>query len=197
MAECSIFNKDFYSDSKSKVFSFKKVQNLIPAFNSAESGVWHPIVIKNEDSSAKFCDPLVEAGLDNITAFSPCNCADNQIAAVNSAFYRDTKTANLNCDYCGDHTVEWQLYDVNGASSADVLGDEGKFQADCCGGGCDVRFKNDDFLPKIPLLNQSYMSGFYDFKNLTEKFPACSNPGLGFDGFITADKFDSFSLFFK
>lgn len=196
MNVCTIFNKSLRSDASGSptidTTAINIIRGLIEPLTSSNSGIWYPLVIKSNNNKAKFCDPLVEVSLSSVDAFNPCNCNNNQISNLETNFYNDTKTSNLDCNYCGNYSTNWELYDYDGSSSSDVLGNAGIFNNDCCGGACDVKFKNDDFLPKVPLLNQCYLSGFYDFKHL-KQFPACSNPGLGFERFITIDNFSSIS----
>jgi hypothetical protein len=149
------------------------------------------LVIDGEQNNrTDYCDPLIQAGLDNVSSFDPCNCADNQIASVGGGFYQNYKESDLDTAYCGTYSKEWKLYDAStGESSADVL-TNGTFTNTCTDGACDVRFKVDDFIAKVPVLNQSYVSGFYDFKHL-EQFPACTNAGIGFERFIEYTSMDT------
>jgi len=185
MSICTIFNKSLRDDAAgTPTTNLSKLNSIIPDFDLITSGIWKPLVIYQSSNQAKYCDPLIQAGLDNVSSFDPCNCSDAQISSVGAGFYRDYKESNLDSSYCGTYSKEWKLYDADsGESSEDVLGQNGVFTADCAGGACDVRFKVDDFIAKVPVLNQSYISGFYDFKHL-QQFPACTNEGLGFERFI-------------
>jgi hypothetical protein len=195
MNGCTLFNKSIQQDTKNNpTVKLDFIQRLLEPFSTQDSGLWQPIVIKSDNNEAEYCEPLIQAGLSKIDKFDPCNCNSNQVVSQGVGFYSDTKTANLNCEYCGNYTATWKLYDTTDNNSEQVLGPNGIFSADCCGGACDVRFKNDDFLPKLPLLNQTYLSGFYDFKHLEEKFPACSNPGLGVEQFISFNEFSDLTI---
>ena len=195
MSICTIFNKALKDDAEgTPSINTRFLKNIIPGYNPDELGLWHPIVIYKKDNLSKYCDPLIQAGLDNVTSLDPCNCSDGQIASVGGGFYENYKEADLDSSYCGDYKASWKLYDAStGESSESVLGDKGVFESSCASGACDVRFKVDDFIAKVPVLNQSYVSGFFDFKHL-EQFPACTNEGLGFERFIeysSLDKIDS------
>ena len=185
MSICTIFNKSLRNDAAGDPsIDTRSLEDIIPVYDPSISGIWKPLVIFPSKNKAQYCDPLIQAGLDNVSAFDPCNCSDGQISSVGAGFYTDFKESNLDTAYCGDYETEWRLYDAGtGESSEDVLGGAGVFTANCASGACDVRFKVDDFIAKVPVLNQSYISGFYDFKHL-QQFPACTNEGLGFERFI-------------
>ena len=191
MAACTIYNKTLRDDAEgSPNIDLRGLRQHIPAYNAETAGLWHPIVIYETNNRAKYCDPLIQAGLDNVSSFDPCNCADNQIASVGGGFYSNYKESDLNTAYCGTYSKEWSLYDAStGESSADVLSN-GTFTNSCTDGACDTRFKVDDFIAKVPVLNQSYVSGFYDFKHL-QQFPACTNAGIGFERFIEYTSMDT------
>jgi hypothetical protein len=195
MNACTLFSKPIRADAtNSPTIKLSFLQQLLDPFSAEDSGIWKPIVIKTANNKAEYCEPFVQAGLSKINKFDPCNCNSDQVVSEGDSFYNDTKTANLTCDYCGTYTATWKLYDTQENNSQDILGNNGVFSANCCGGACDVRFKNDDFLPKLPLLNQTYLSGFYDFKHLDTKFPACSNPGLGVEDFISFNQFSDLTI---
>jgi hypothetical protein len=196
MNACTLFNQAINNDVAGTAdININFLKQLLDPYSTSDSGIWRPLIIKQSSNKAEYCDPLIQAGLSKLDIFDPCNCSPSQISSEGAGFYQDTKTANLDCSYCGDYTATWKLYDINGDNSENVLGPNGVFSADCCGGACDVRFKNDDFLPKLPVLNQTYLSGFYDFKHhLTHKFPACTNPGLGFERFISFSTFNDLNV---
>lgn len=188
MSKCNIYSQNFESDvNRSTMFvDISKLRRILSGYNPVLSGIWQPIVITPSNTNIDHVDPLVEAGLGQLDAFSPCNCQDSQIESLNAGFYQDSAASSLDCEYCGSHTAEWNLYDSDGNSSADFSVGAGGFSANCCNGACDVRMQNDDFITKVPLLHHGYISGFYDFKHL-KQFPACSNPGLGFEEMIKCD----------
>ena len=177
---CSIFNKPLLLDTKninSGTIDLEWLKNLIPEYDESVSGVWQPIWIDAGQSQIRYSEPLMRARTGPVTSFSPCNCSDANLD-------QDTLDEQIDsyniCDYCGDYTVNWKLYDRQDNSSPR------SYSASCCNGACDTRSLVDDFIPKIPLLNQSYLTGVYDSKYHKE-FPACNNPGLGKERFITID----------
>ena len=183
---CSVFNKDFIEDINWNTINvdISFLKNLIDQSKAqANSGIWIPVYIDSNNNNSKYAEPLIQASPSYVEPFNPCSCSDSQIFSIGRTYYENNRDVDLNCDYCGSYSQEWRLYDDKGTSSEDVLGQDGIFTSDCCGGACDIKLKTDDFLPKIPVLNQTYISGFYDFKYLKE-FPACSSPGLGKEFFI-------------
>ena len=161
MSKCNIYSQNFESDiNRSTMFvDISKLRRILSAYNPVLSGIWQPIVITPSNTNIDNVDPLVEAGLGQLDAFSPCNCQDSQIESLNAGFYQDSAASSLDCEYCGAHTAEWNLYDSDGNSSADFSVGAGGFSANCCNGACDVRMQNDDFITKVPLLHHGYISG--------------------------------------
>lgn len=182
MSDCAIFNKtlvlDANLDANDIVIDISKLRGLLGEFDPDQSGLWQPIVIKQASSNAQYCQPLVMAGLGASSSFAPCDCSDTELDTVTGDQLGAFQDSNLSCDYCGDSSVAtWNLIDQDGEKSPDLKA------GGCCSGACDTRMKRDDYLPKIPILNQSYITGFLDFKYMSQ-FPACDNPGLGFERFI-------------
>ena len=171
---CKIFNSDLLSDVKnlqdsSIIINTTWLNSVIPPYNPATSGIWQPIWVTDKGD---YGVPLMKARVGSASIYDPCDCNDESIIS------QDIDDYNI-CDYCGDsYTVEWSLSDNSGNISPRT------YDATCCSGACDIQYKSDDFVPKIPVLNQSYITGIYDFKNKKE-FPACSNPGLGKERFVT------------
>lgn len=160
---CEIFTKTLLQDANLNNASIDTsfVQNLIQSYSDSISGIWLPLVITPGKSEVYNCELLAAANTEHVNKFNPCNCNNNQIFGV----YYDVLESSipdptLECEYC------------NTCNNP------------CGNGGCDVRFLADDYIPKIPYLNQGYISGFNDFKHL-KQFPSCSNPGLGKEGFIS------------
>lgn len=171
---CKIFSSDLISDIKNLNdtninINLGWLKSLIPAYNPVDSGIWLPLIVSS--SFGEYGSPLMKARTGSSSLYSPCNCNDEAIISQAIDDY------NI-CDYCGDYSVEWNLTDNSGNASPR------KYDATCCSGACDVQMHSDDYVPKIPVLNQSYITGIYDFKYKKE-FPACSNPGLGKERFIT------------
>ena len=183
MGDCAVFNKslvlDANLDAANISIDISKIRSLIGDYETETSGLWQPIIISTSQSSAIYCEPLIMAGLGTASSFSPCNCSDAGLNNVTDSQFEDFQDSSLSCNYCGDSSVEsWNLVDANGEKSSDLKA------GGCCSGACDIRMKKDDYIPKIPVLNHSYISGFLDFKYMSE-FPACTNAGLGFEKFIT------------
>jgi hypothetical protein len=185
MADCSIFNKPLVLDVNNIEeidisTSLTWLRSIIPSYDVNFSGIWKPVFINGTQSTAEYGDPLIKARTGPTSSFSPCNCSDTSINPVSI----DEEITEYNiCDYCGDYSTNWRLYDNKKNASPR------EYTANCCGGACDVRFKTDDYLPKIPALNQAYLTGVNDFKYHSQ-FPACSNPGLGKESFITISSSD-------
>jgi hypothetical protein len=182
MADCSIFNKPLVLDidnpeTVGMSTSLRWLRSVIPAYDANFSGIWRPVFINAEQSETNYSDPLMKARTGPTPSFSPCNCSDS---SINQSSIDEEITEYNICDYCGTYSTGWRLYDRDGNASPR------EYNADCCGGACDVRFKVDDYLPKIPVLNQAYLTGVNDFKYHSQ-FPACSNPGLGKDRFIAVE----------
>lgn len=183
MSDCTIFNKTLILDanlnSSDIEIDLSKIRNLLGEFDAAKSGLWQPIIIYKTNSSAQYCQPLIMAGLGASSVFNPCNCSDSELDTEKVDQLGAFQDSSLSCDYCGEFApTPWNLIDNQGELSPDLQAHG------CCSGACDTRMKRDDYLPKIPVLNQSYMTGFLDFKYMSQ-FPACDNPGLGFERFIT------------
>ena len=185
MADCSIFNKPLVLDidnpeTVDMVDSLEWLRSIIPSYDADFSGIWRPVFINGDQSTTEYGDTLMKARTGPTSSFSPCNCSDSSINPVGI----DEEITEYNiCDYCGDYSTYWKLYDNKKNASPR------EYTANCCGGACDVRFKTDDYLPKIPVLNQAYLTGVNDFKYHSQ-FPACSNPGLGKERFITVKSQD-------
>lgn len=191
--DCNIFNKDLLSDINwdSVNINLDFLDRLIDKNKAVSNrGVWIPVFITQSSNQSKYGEPLLQSSTSYVEPFNPCNCNDSQIFSIGRTYYDKNRDVDLNCTYCGNYSQEWRLYDDKGTSSEDVLGSAGVFTSDCCGGACDIKLRTDDFLPKVPVLNQVYISGFYDFKHL-KQFPACANPGLGKEAFITAKGFNN------
>ena len=181
---CTIFDKPLILDAdlNSATVDISKLRVLLGNFDTTTSGLWQPIVIKPVQSNARYCEPLYMAGSGLASAFSPCNCNDNSLDIITDNQMDAFQDSTLNCSYCGAPTAEsWYLEDQenNTYGPIPITG--------CCDGACDVRMKRDDYIPKIRVLDQSYISGFLDWK-YHQQFPACNNPGLGFEKFITIPK---------
>lgn len=191
MSCCSIFDKTLLLDAdiSSASIDLEGIRRLIPDMVLATSGLWHPIVVthshmNSEPLKAKYCEPLIFGGTKIVSPFNPCNCDDSSIGFSSVETSNISSDSNLSCSYCFPNISSWNLKDSDGNSSPNIP------VTDCCAGACDVRMKRDDYIPKIPVLNQTYLSGFLDFKYLAQ-FPACTNPGLGFERIITINTMSS------
>ena len=186
MSCCNIYNRPLlfdvnYNDAS---IDISRLRSLIPPFNAETSGIWLPIIVKPTNSNLTKADILSQAGSSVTSSFDPFNCApepDN---------YDILETDNnLICNYCdttSSYSKSWQLRDTN--NNVRQITVNGQLQdqyitSNCCNGACDTMMKKDDYLPKIPTLNQNRINQLYDFKHL-QQLPATNNPGLGFQHFI-------------
>jgi hypothetical protein len=187
MSCCTIYKKPFLFDiDYNQVdINLSTLSQLIPPFDPDTSGIWRPIIIQS--GNAHYVDPLIRANNSVITSFDPLNC----IPSTAKNYTELESDPSVNCTYCSmiqpsNYTKPWQLKDTAG-NTRKVNSDAGLIDAyitsDCCNGACDTRMKVDDYLPKIPVINQNYLTSFYDFKYLKE-FPATNNPGLGYESFV-------------
>jgi hypothetical protein len=176
---CYIYNKSFLSDVtdvNKATINLSWLKSLIPSYSTVTgySGIWQPIFISGT-SLASSGLPLMLPKTHPVSKFAPCSCIDAQIDPEQI----DSSANEINlCKYCGNYEVAWKLYDSNGNQS--TLSHTGN----CCSGACDTMLKSDDYLQKIPVLNQSYLTGIYDYKH-QKQFPACTNPGIGKESFIS------------
>lgn len=176
---CEIFDKDLISDvidldGPSIAMNLSWLRELIGA-GPHLSGVWRPVYTYPNQNNV-LVSPLMSARTRGASFFTPCDCSDSSINM--DPITEQIEESSL-CSYCGDYAVQWRLYDINGASSPRA------HSGTCCSGACDVRFKTDDYLPKIPVLNHAYITGVADFK-YKQEFPACNNPAsLGYAGFVS------------
>jgi hypothetical protein len=200
---CNIYKKPllFDIDYNECNIDIAKLQSLIPAFDTETSGLWRPVIIKRSNSNTNKVDPLIKA--DNLvpkTIFDPLNC----IPESTKNYDELEKDPTINCSYCSAlepsnySSKPWSLKDTEGNTrniQTETSPSLATMISDCCTGACDTRMKTDDYLPKIPVINQNYLTSFYDFKYL-KQFPATNNPGLGFEDFIKLDpnKMRSFEL---
>lgn len=186
MSCCNIYNRPllFDTDYSNASIDIDKLSSLIPSFNVDTSGIWLPIIIKPTDSTLSKTDILFQAGSSVSSSFDPFNCS-----ALPDNYDTLETDNNLICNYCDTtslYSKNWQLRDAdNNVRKITVNGQlEPQYvTSNCCNGACDTMMKKDDYLPKIPTLNQINSTEFYDFKHL-QQFPATNNPGLGFQHFI-------------
>lgn len=178
MSCCSIFNKSFLSDADftTAVIDITSLTTLLSPFDQKTSGLWKPLVINNKHSTIKYGDLLSQADSTLNAAFNPCSCSP-----IITNYDEIESLDSFRCSYCSSlennesHVVSWKLKDIQGNESY-------KLSSNCCNGACDIRMDKDDYLPKIPTLNQKYLDQFYDFKHM-KQFPAIGS-GLGFEKFI-------------
>ena len=214
MADCIQYNSDYVSsvDVNSISLDIDFIEDIISQDNidyvgSANSsptkvtGVWYPIVITSKDNEAKYCDLLQKSKETNkdfdkyysitygkdkcqssdVGSFNILDISDNLVASKSRFF--DGEDVEyiynaLDCSYCGYAGTEWRLIDDQGDQSPQ------SYTADCCGGACDVRMNENDYIPKIPLLNYHYYNEPCDFPYIKDN-PARSGPGLGKEKAIT------------
>lgn len=163
---CEIFNKPLIQDADFSTanIDLRFLRSLIGSYSSSKSGLWQPLVVTPNNSSTSYCELLSYPLSENVSAFNPCNCSNDQIFGIYyDVLENNVQDISTECDYCSSFA-----------------------QTDCCDldNNCDVRFNKDDYTPKIPYLQQGYISGFTDFKHL-KQFPSCSNLALGKEKFIT------------
>jgi len=174
---CSIFRKSLIADIKDiniKDFDISWLSSMIPGYKPGLSGVWQPIWVAGTNSSIEYVEPLIKPRTGPSPTFNPCNCTDG---SINPQDIEDQVTDYNRCNYCGTYSTSSSLIDNRKQRSPR------SYTFDCCNGACDTRFKNDDFIQKIPVLNQSYITGLLDSK-YHGQFPACNNQGLGKERFI-------------
>ena len=217
MADCIQYNSDYVSsvDVNSISLDIDFIEDIISQDNidyvgSANSsptkvtGVWYPIVITSKENEAKYCDLLQKSKETNkdfdkyysitygkdkcqssdVGSFNILDISDNLVASKSRFF--DGEDVEyiynaLDCSYCGYAGTEWRLIDDQGNQSPQ------SYTADCCGGACDVRMNENDYIPKIPLLNYHYYNEPCDFPYIKDN-PARSGPGLGKEKAITITK---------
>jgi hypothetical protein len=182
---CGIYTKSFIDDININTASINiDALRLITSFQLYSdniSGLWQPIVIEESQSSAIYCEPLIQVKKDFNNALNPCNCSNNQIRDLTNNYYDIYNETDFNCNYCCNPCTGILDNDPEDPENEPLTT------------SCDVQFHSDDFLAKVPVLNQSYISGFYDWKHL-KQFPACNNPGLGIEQFIS---FSGFAIDWK
>lgn len=175
---CSIYSKPLILDAKkidARSIDLTWLSGIIPNFDASFSGIWRPLWINAGESDIDYVDPLMKARTGPTASFSPCSCSDNSIDPLSI----DEQINDYNnCNYCGTYSVSANLFDSDRNFSPR------SYSFGCCDGACDTRLKTDDYIPKIPVLNQAYLTGVYDFK-YHKQFPACNNLGLGKERFIS------------
>jgi hypothetical protein len=192
MSCCSIFNQSFLSnaDFSTAVVDIAKLKSFIPSFDENTSGLWKPIVIYSRNSTMKYGDLLSQPDSTLNPSFNPCSCS----TVINS--YDEVESEDtFRCSYCSsldgnkNHKVSWRLKDLDNNVSSTL-------SSVCCSGACDIRMDKDDYLPKVPILNQKYLDQFYDFKHM-KQFPAVG-ASLGFEKFVkfTSDTTRSLQSFY-
>ena len=180
---CEIYDKSLFRSAKNATINYGAIRALIkPLDDGSEEdsegiplGVWTPLVIMPSSEAPIYGKLLSSASLLNDSKFNPCSCNNDMFgtgSGVEDIFNSQERVMdNLGeCEYCNNSCT---------AEPCDMEEDDEDQDKQFC----DVRFNTDDYVPKIPYMHQGYISGFHDFKHLKE-FPAASNPGLGFEGFI-------------
>jgi hypothetical protein len=191
---CNLYKKPFLFDVDYNQFNIdiSKLRDLIPRFDPATSGLWFPVIVKSSQSNTSKVDPLIPARSNVVSAsFDPTNC----IPDTTKDYDQLESDPIVNCQYCSvkepNYQKQWQLKDTEGnvrqTRNGDLPLEDQYIYSNCCNGACDTRMKKDDYIPKIPFINQNYITSFSDFKYLNQ-FPATNNPGLGFEDFITLNE---------
>lgn len=193
MSQCYIYNKSFFNNidhSSGLIINLDKLKELIPEKDATNDGIWQPIIITPNQSDTKWTEILSSPNTDIDTSFNPCNCIPT---TTTSEDYESLVTSNvLHCDYCLDARGTGNI-PFSGTITNSITNAVAPYRViDLCSGVLDSRTLVDDILPKIPKLNQKYITKFNDFKYLN-LFPANSNAGLGFEQFIQAPTLKSFS----
>jgi len=177
MSCCTLFNRSLFTEAVltglSVEVDISSLKNLIPAFNSGTSGLWRPIIVSGNTSNHNYVDLLTQPQTTLRQAFDPFNCS-SAITYVGDYNDLEKPIFGLDCSYC------------NSLEPTDTI---------CCtgSGSCDNRMLKDDYLPKIPLLNQKYLNTFYDWK-YHNQFPSVSNKPLGFEHFIKLSNLKNFNI---
>lgn len=188
---CNVYNNSFLNDLKSDTpeVSMSLIRSRMQPYNSAISGIWMPLIFAT--SVGYESNLLIEAHPSPYV--DPCNC--------------NPSNSGGDCEYCYDAASDlttlrnskpdtyWYLTTQDGQ----ILK---QYSFDPCGnipGNIDVRANQDDILPKIPVLDNSYITGNCDFKYFDE-FPATQNEslvgcGLGISQFIKYKKDISLNSF--
>lgn len=182
---CGVYTKSFINDidyESGYSLNINWLKSLIPSISDSEYGVWAPIFINGDYYQVINNEPLKQVDTSYAKTFNPCNCDDSQILGDDTSYLSSAFESDIDTSYCGNTSKEWFLYDNKGDKSPI------SFTANCSNGACDIASKNDDFLPKVPVLNQIYLSKFYDFKWLNQ-FPAMTNPGRGNARFFSTNNF--------
>lgn len=208
---CQVYSKSFVSNInygkdfnlnldwlKNQIERNKNISSI--AQDPSESGIWFPVYIYKSEENTCFDRTLLQR-VDNSYAkpFSPCACSDDQMLGLSDNYYGVDSgyEPDMDFSYCGSYTeynddpnAKWYLYDVNKDMEQSPQG------FDMGVGSIDIVSKVDDVLPKVPILNQIYVSGFYDFKwhRPGKKFPAVTNDGLGKQGFFSSSSFKGLSV---
>jgi hypothetical protein len=191
---CNIYNTSFINDLKSDTPSFVSLSDIrirmVPYSNSI-SGLWMPLWIYPDTASCSQSNLLINGHSSPFV--DPCNC--------------DPTNSGTNCEYCYDKTTNKTVWDDTPNASWNLRSTDNQafktYGFDPCGnipGNVDIRANEDDITPKIPVLDNSYITGSYDFKYFSE-FPARQcNPetrkcGLGWEQFIRYNANNSLTNF--
>lgn len=180
---CSIFSDNLFNSASLSSPTINKdvIRELFVPYRAEIDGTWLPLVVKPSTSRTTYCELLAAPSLKNTAQFDPCTCNNDVFgygSGVDDIFNsQDILMGDLSeCSYCNDTCDPGDPCDME----EDDEEPDKQF--------CDVRFNRDDYVPKIPYVHQGYISGFSDFKHMGQ-FPACSNPGLGIEKFISLNTY--------
>lgn len=212
MSSCDIFSSTFSATAKDSSLWKTEIgwlKSFIGEFKKESSGVWQPIVIKQDKSGPVEYGKLLSAPYNsNDTNIAPCQCKANPVRGARNIqkkyiiFGEDIAIEpedGIFCNYCELIRTEEPKYNnctvsinykpkepgVPNAVLTWPINDQGNpqvFTPPCCEGGCDTRALTDDLAPKIPYLYTNYHTKFRDFK-YHQQFPSITNPGLGYEKF--------------
>ena len=195
MSCCNIVDGSFFddiSDINNFTIDISRLQALLPSgyTDSQKTNIWFPIFITPSDISSSF-DDFIQSNLliqaERSVVSDPCNCKP-----TNSIYSGQIQNNIINCNYCfrdddNDTSSNWALLDENGSTSYGI------YSSTCETSPVvhkDIRANDDDILPKIPVLNNSYITKALDFK-YQNRYPATQNTidqsnnryALGFEQF--------------
>ena len=180
---CSIFSDNLFNSASlsSPTINKDAIRELFVPYRAEIDGTWLPLVVTPLKSKTTYCELLAAPSLKNTAQFDPCTCNNDVFgygSGVDDIFNsQDILMGDLSeCSYCNGTCDPGDPCDME----EDDEEPDKQF--------CDVRFNRDDYVPKIPYVHQGYISGFSDFKHMGQ-FPACSNPGLGIEKFISLNTY--------
>ena len=96
---CSVFSTSLLQDISSTAEPTNKIKDLktfIKPYDEALSGIWQPLVIEGDKvEQNKYSELLAQPSSDDVSTFNPCDCNENQIAALGAGFFENYKETIL------------------------------------------------------------------------------------------------------